>query len=162
MKLHVGVGSNIDPETNVPQGLDRLAEHVRIVDRSRFYETAPIGRPEQHPYWNGIVVVETHEDPVDFHTGTLREVERLQGRERGLDPYEPRTLDLDVLLAEDRFVDHRNLTLPSPEIHERDFWKRCLTDLDRDFVVLGDDEPIRLKIPDDATFNPIDEPWPSP
>ncbi len=131
VRVFVAVGSNIDPERNIREGLDRLNKFHRIVDSSPFYETEPIGRPEQDKYWNGVIVLDVPDDtdPVQFQFETLRGVEATQGRMRTEDKYAARTLDLDVILWGDEEIDRDGMRVPDPDIPLRPFLFQCLSDL---------------------------------
>ena len=50
----VAVGSNIDAEENIPTALERLRERVLVLATSTFYHSAPVGRPMQPPFLNGV------------------------------------------------------------------------------------------------------------
>ncbi len=163
MRVFVAVGSNIEPERNIRQGLERLNDIVPIVDSSPFYETQPIGRPEQDNYWNGVVVVDVpaDTDPVQFQFETLRGVEAAQGRVRTEDSYAARTLDLDVVLWGQRIVDEERLRLPDPEIARRDFLARCLLDIEPGLTLPGETMPLRA--PEAANrLQPVPGPPPWP
>jgi len=96
-RVFVGVGSNIDPAENVPAALRLLAKEVRVVATSLFYETLPLGRPEQPAFYNGVVEIATDLPPDDLRQ-LLRRIETQLGRRRSRDPYAARTIDLDLLL----------------------------------------------------------------
>lgn len=102
----VAFGSNIDPATHVPKGLDLLHERAHIQAASRFVVTRPIGRPEQPDYWNGAVAV-TVPPGIDEATfrAALRDIEAACDRARSRDRYAERTLDLDLTLWDGRIVD---------------------------------------------------------
>jgi 2-amino-4-hydroxy-6-hydroxymethyldihydropteridine diphosphokinase len=51
---------------------------------------------------------------------TLKEIEREMGRKVGT-PWGPRLIDLDVLLFDDRIVQSKDLIIPHPLLHKRDF-----------------------------------------
>lgn len=123
MKVHIAVGSNIDPDVHVPAGLARLHAQAPIVAASRFYRTPAIDRPDQGDYWNAIVVVETQADPDDF-ADLLRDTEAAEGRVRAEDKWAARELDLDVLLVDGLPVDGAQR-----EVAQRDFLRWCLADL---------------------------------
>jgi len=120
----IGVGANLDPEENIAEGLLLLARRVRILAVSPFYVTAPIGRPEQPDYLNGVVVVEHGDGPAALRDGILRPVEAARGRARTADAYAARTLDLDVLLYGDRTGHVAGMTLPDPHLWSAPFWPR--------------------------------------
>lgn len=92
----VAIGSNIDPEHNVPLALTCLLDSFRVHDVSRFYQTDPWGPPGQPDYWNGAVLIETHLERRAM-VRALRRIERLLGRRRSDDRYAPRPIDLDVV-----------------------------------------------------------------
>lgn len=104
----VAVGSNIDPETHIVQGLDLLAKRCPVVAVSTWYRTpavGPDGEPRDDPHFiNGAIALQTDDDPTALRA-LLREVEQACGRSRGPDPYAPRTLDLDLVVHRGRIVD---------------------------------------------------------
>lgn len=83
------------------------------------YETAPIGGPDQGPFLNAVVVIETARTP----RGLLREllvIERSRGRVRDT-RWGPRTLDLDLILSDRWAVSEPGLTVPHPRMLDRRF-----------------------------------------
>jgi 2-amino-4-hydroxy-6-hydroxymethyldihydropteridine diphosphokinase len=127
--VYIGVGSNIDPETNVPAALGLLMVAVKVTGTSRCFITAPIGRPEQEQYRNCVWRIET-DQPVEELKALLNEIETRLGRVRTEDTYAPRQIDLDILLYGNRVLDS--------DIEARDFLKSGLSDLDAGFAVEED------------------------
>jgi 2-amino-4-hydroxy-6-hydroxymethyldihydropteridine diphosphokinase len=109
-----------------------------VVEVSAVYETAPVGGPDQGPYLNCVVRLET-----DLDARGLLEVaqdrELAAGRVRG-ERWGPRTLDVDVLWVDGQTVDELDLEVPHPRMFERAFVLVPLRDVAPDLV--GD-------IPDD-------------
>ena len=129
-RAFLGLGSNLG---------DR-AEHLRsaivampdVVAVSPVYETAPVGGPEQGPYLNMVVELDTQ---LDAH-GLLELCGRLEdaaGRVRA-ERWGPRTLDVDVLWVDGERVDEPDLQVPHPRMHERRFVMAPLADLAPDLV----------------------------
>jgi 2-amino-4-hydroxy-6-hydroxymethyldihydropteridine diphosphokinase len=58
----------------------------------------------------------------------LQRIEADAGRVRNA-RWGPRTLDLDIILFEQQSVQEPGLTVPHPELSNRDFWLRELTTL---------------------------------
>jgi len=116
----VGVGSNLgDRIAHLTAALRGLRTVSTIVAVSSVYETAPVGGPDQGPYLNAVVLVETARPPI----GLLREllvIERTRERVRAT-KWAARTLDLDLLLCDRIAIDIDGLTLPHPEISNRRF-----------------------------------------
>lgn len=101
--------------------IDRV-EGLRVVARSRVYETAPVGGPPQPQFLNAAILVEcTLGLPALLET--LLRIEVSLGRVRGPGEirFGPRTLDLDVLWAEGITFDDPRLTVPHPRLTGRAF-----------------------------------------
>ena len=109
-----------------------------VVEVSAVYETAPFGGPDQGPYLNCVVRLET-----DLDARGLLELaqnrELAAGRVRG-ERWGPRTLDVDVLWVDGQTVDEPDLEVPHPRMFERAFVLVPLREVAPDLV--GD-------IPDD-------------
>lgn len=116
----VGLGSNLgDRIGHLRAAVRGIAAVAEITAVSRVYETEPVGGPDQGPYLNAAVVIETAHTP----DGLLEElfvIERSRGRMRRV-RWGPRTLDLDILLWGDETVDEPGLTVPHPRMLERRF-----------------------------------------
>ena len=123
----IALGSNIDPERNLAEGLRRLARRVRVTATSRVYRTPPWGLPDQPDFLNAAVLAETDLAPLTL-LDQLQAIEAWQGRLRG-ERWGPRTLDLDLLLYGDAVLDTPRLTVPHPRLHERRFALVPLCDL---------------------------------
>ncbi len=110
---------------------------AEVVAVSPLYETEPVGGPEQDAYFNVVVELDTGRDPRQL-LELCRTLETAAQRRRTV-RWGPRTLDVDVLLAADLVVDHDDLTIPHPRMHQRNFVVRPLLDLDPHIVVDGYD-----------------------
>ena len=118
----IALGSNLEPERHLVEGLRLLAERVRVTAVSAVYRTPPWGVPDQPDFLNAAVRAETPLAPLDL-LDALLEIEARQGRLRDESSrrWGPRTLDLDLLLYDDLILDSPRLTLPHPRLHERLF-----------------------------------------
>jgi len=101
-------------------------EGVRLLRVSTVEETEPFG-PPQPSYLNQMALMET--------TLTLRAllhalqtIELQHGRERTV-ANGPRTLDLDIVWAEQPAIATDELLVPHPGLNDRDFWQRELAEL---------------------------------
>ncbi|MDZ7697094.1 MAG: 2-amino-4-hydroxy-6-hydroxymethyldihydropteridine diphosphokinase [Deltaproteobacteria bacterium] len=137
---YIGLGANLDDR------LGRLREAIARVNDlsgcsitgvSSFYRTEPVGVAGQRWYVNGAVRVATSLRPRSLLRGMLN-IESLMGRERRA-KWDPRVIDLDLLLYGNEIVDQGGLTLPHPLMHERRFVLIPLVELAPDLVhpVLG-------------------------
>ena len=129
VQAYVAVGSNIEPERNIPRALQFLAEKATIDAVSTFYRTAPVGPSRQPPFLNGVCAVTTELSAQQLKFDVLRGIEDALGRVRTEDKYAPRTIDLDIALFGDLVVDTPNLHIPDPDILTRPFLAAPLLEL---------------------------------
>lgn len=119
---YIGLGSNLgDRISNLARAVDELGHlpstHVEAV--SHAYETEPAYMDDQAPFVNAVVEVTTGLTPEDMMTELLAiedTLGRIRTRENG-----PRLIDLDLLLFGDEEMSSDLLTVPHPELQERDF-----------------------------------------
>jgi len=127
----VALGSNVgDRAAHLAHARSRLGAlpGTRLVAASRVEETAPIGPIAQPPYLNQMVLLETSLAPAELLAYCLT-IEAERGRERG-ERWGPRTLDLDIVRYGSRSVREPRLTIPHPELPNRDFWQREIAELE--------------------------------
>ena len=117
----VALGSNLgDREGNLRTALKHLQENgVEVVKVSSFIETEPYGLTDQPGFVNGVCQVQTELAPLEL-LRLLLEIEQQMGRVR-LRRWGERNIDLDLLLYEDAALESEELTLPHPDMHNRDF-----------------------------------------
>jgi 2-amino-4-hydroxy-6-hydroxymethyldihydropteridine diphosphokinase len=122
----VGIGSNLAaPGFASPQDTASAAVAqfpsigVRVVGRSRWYESQPVPPSDQPWYVNAVALVETRLTPVALLLALLA-LEARFGRRRSV-PNAARTLDLDLLDHDGRQSATRRLVLPHPRLTERRF-----------------------------------------
>jgi 2-amino-4-hydroxy-6-hydroxymethyldihydropteridine diphosphokinase len=93
---------------------------ISVVATSTWRETAPIGGAAPQPaYLNGAILVETSLEPHALWR-RMAAIETLSGRVR-TEHWGPRTLDLDLLLYEERIIQDETLTVPHPRLTLRNF-----------------------------------------
>ncbi len=136
-RVFIGIGSNIEPAKNVRAAILSLAQQTRLVGISMVYRTDALDRPEQPPYFNCVVEIETEALPVEVKHGVLRPIEHRLGRQRSADKYAPRTIDLDLVVYDDLVMDADGIKLPDPDILRRPFLAIPLLELAPDLVVPG-------------------------
>lgn len=141
--VYVGVGSNIDPERNIPDAMRALRSRARITGVSAFYRTPPLGAPGDPEFFNGVVRIETDLEPSELRADVLRRIEDDLGRRRTSDPNSPRPIDLDIILYEERVSREGGIIIPAPDIRTRAFVAVPLLELAPDLVL--PDDGARLK-----------------
>lgn len=123
----VALGSNLgDRMANLDLAADRLEGLGRLAALSPVYETAPVGRVPQGPYYNAAAVLETRLGAEALLDGLL-EIERGMGRVRG-ERWGPRLIDLDLILHGGTALNTDAVTVPHPRYRERRFVLAPLVD----------------------------------
>ena len=106
---------------------------VQVRRVSSFHETEPVGGPPgQGPYLNAAAVLETTLDPLEL-LHVLQAIEARFGRVRTV-RWGERTLDLDLLLFDDRIIESTELTVPHPRLAERRFVLEPLAEIAPDAI----------------------------
>lgn len=98
--VYLGLGSNIDPGRHLPAGIAALRDAFGEVALSPVYRTKAVGF-EGGDFLNLAARVETVMSPRELKTW-LSALEEAHGRRRNLPKYSDRTLDIDILLYDDR------------------------------------------------------------
>lgn len=144
VRVMVALGSNAPGRSGPPwEAMARAVEEVhmlpgvRVAALSGLWRSAPWGRLRQPPFFNAVMVLETHMQTHALLRALLALETRL-GRRRGMRAWGPRTLDLDLLdhggrvmrpvgmgrkgsARAKRFWQGKGMILPHPGLHERAF-----------------------------------------
>jgi deoxyguanosine kinase len=119
----IGLGSNLgNRQQTLDRAVARLAGHPQMLlsSRSTWHESLPVGGPPgQSPYLNGAVLLETSLHP-EAVLETLQQIETDLGRRPG-PRWDPRPIDLDLLLYDQTVLCAPGLVLPHPRMAWRRF-----------------------------------------
>jgi len=129
-RAFLGLGSNMGDRRRYLQ--DAVTDLPDVVAVSPVYETDPVGGPDQGPYLNLVVELDTARSARDL-LGIAHRLEAAAGRVR-VEHWGPRTLDIDVLLVGDATINEPDLIVPHPRLWERSFVLIPLHDLAPDIV----------------------------
>lgn len=120
MKAVVALGANLaNPKENLDMAIALLREATQLIKVSTYYNTLPVGGPEQPNYLNAVCLIDSDLPAVDL-LNMLQGIEKSMGRER-LQHWGPRTIDLDLIQYGHVLSSSEELTLPHPRAHERRF-----------------------------------------
>jgi 2-amino-4-hydroxy-6-hydroxymethyldihydropteridine diphosphokinase len=119
---YIALGSNLgNRQQTLDTAVDRMGNLGKVVMRSSFYETEPVGFRDQGAFLNAVIALDTRLEPLALLRGLLAiELELGRDRAHGI-PNGPRTLDLDLLLVGDEIIAEEELTLPHPALAQRRF-----------------------------------------
>jgi 2-amino-4-hydroxy-6-hydroxymethyldihydropteridine diphosphokinase len=141
-RVAFALGSNLGDRAAYLQGaVDQLTSATGIFDPvvSHVYETDPVGGPDQGPYLNAVVRVDSSRPPdqlLELAQACEDHAERVRDERWG-----PRTLDVDLLVVDGITSDAPSLTLPHPRAVQRAFVLAPWRDVDPDYEVAG--RPVR-------------------
>ncbi len=132
-QVAVMLGSNIDPERNLPAAVKALGGLGRVVATSSVWQTAPIGDTEQADFCNAAVLLETALEPAEL-LPRLRDIELDLGRVRNPgNKNAARTIDLDLGVIAGPLCVIAGRMFPDPDIAERVFLAVPLQEVLPDF-----------------------------
>lgn len=92
----LSLGSNIEPEKNIPACLEIFKKEFTVKKISSVYETEPVGPAAGGKFWNLAVQIETPKNKTEA-ASAFRNIESRLGRVRGENKFAPRTMDIDVV-----------------------------------------------------------------
>lgn len=121
--VYLGLGTNIgNRRGNLVKAAALLAERVGdILALSGFMETEPWGFDSENLFLNAAIKMETPLTPDELLSAT-QAIEREMGREKKSDgTYHDRVIDIDILLYDNRVIEHLGLIVPHPLMQERLF-----------------------------------------
>jgi len=116
----IGLGSNIRPHENIREARDIVGKRFKILAESRLRRTKPIGPLGQPDFTNGTLLIET-ELNADQLKADLKAIETQLGRETSIDPFKPRTIDLDIVVW--------NGAVTDKDFYSRDYLKQSVLEL---------------------------------
>jgi 2-amino-4-hydroxy-6-hydroxymethyldihydropteridine diphosphokinase len=100
----IGIGSNINAEENIREALNLLEADFNVLGVSEMMKTKPIGIENQADFVNGAVKIKTELQQNELQQ-YLKELEDRLGRDRSVPKFGPRTIDLDIVVWNNKVVD---------------------------------------------------------
>lgn len=122
--VYLGLGSNLgNKEQHITTAVKHLEQRVGKVRRlSSLLKTEPWGFTSPHSFVNAAVSIDTTLSPHEVLEAT-QQIERDMGREQKSmnGEYHDRIIDIDILLYDDMEINEKDLIIPHPLMHQRDF-----------------------------------------
>jgi 2-amino-4-hydroxy-6-hydroxymethyldihydropteridine diphosphokinase len=131
---YLSLGSNIQPERNLPAAVAQLAQFGRVRAVSAVWETLPVGFGDQPNFLNAAVVLETGLSARALREEAIATVEAALGRVRTENKNAPRTIDIDIMLFNRDIIQVNRRHIPDPEVLERSFVAIPLAEIAPDYV----------------------------
>lgn len=118
--IFLGMGSNQgDRRANLASGIGLLRNKMSDMACSSLYETDPVGVTGQPQFLNLVVTGQTTLGPREL-LSWVKSIEERVGR-RPTFRWGPRVLDIDILLYGYESVTDSDLTIPHPQLLDREF-----------------------------------------
>jgi 2-amino-4-hydroxy-6-hydroxymethyldihydropteridine diphosphokinase len=125
---HLGLSSNIgDRFKNLQVALEEISEFSTLQQVSPIYETEPYGIKDQGDFFNIALQINCELTPIELIV-KLQEIEHRMGRIKTV-KNGPRIIDIDILLNEGSVINEKNLKIPHPQMHKRNFVLKPLNDI---------------------------------
>jgi len=103
-QAYISLGSNIAPRQNLIQAVQLLRQAVSVNAISSVWESEAVGSAGPR-FMNATAWISTDLDAVSLKEQVLRSIEEKLGRVRSEDKYAPRTIDLDILVFDEKVLD---------------------------------------------------------
>jgi len=128
---YIALGSNLgEREKNIQTAITRLNETngVTVVQVSSLFDNPAVGGPANSPnFLNAAARIETTLSATAL-LHRLLDIEQSLGRQRR-EKWEPRLIDLDLLLYSDQIIDTPELKVPHLLMHQRRFVLQPLAEI---------------------------------
>ena len=120
-QVYLSLGSNIQPDTNLPRAVDLLAEYGEIRKLSNVWESKAVGSAGPN-FLNACALFITPLLPAELKEQVIHPVEAKLERKRSADKFAPRTIDIDMVIFDnkscnDKFWKQAFVVVPLAEIY---------------------------------------------
>ncbi len=136
-KAYIALGSNLNHPMKQIQAAFNALEEIAAdnkIDHSPIYQSTAMGDSPQPDYLNAVASLNTNKEPLQL-LDSLQAIENKQGRVRGAERWQSRSLDLDLLLFDNEIIDHPRLTVPHYGLGQRNFVIYPLADIAPDLIL---------------------------
>lgn len=134
--LYLGLGANLGQrEKTLQRAIERIQETIGpIVARSSFHYSEPWGFSSENTFLNACLIAETDLDAraclrltqnIEKELGRTMKTENAQ--------YHDRLIDIDILFYDNLILNEKDLTIPHPLLHKREFVLKPLSEIAADF-----------------------------
>lgn len=127
--ITLSLGSNEGNSKLILENACRLlqSEIGKLASISAFYSTKPWGNPNQPDFLNNALILQTEFSPQECLL-IIQKIEIELGRIR-TEKWGKRTIDIDVLFYDNLTINEKNITIPHPEIENRNFVLQPLAEI---------------------------------
>jgi 2-amino-4-hydroxy-6-hydroxymethyldihydropteridine diphosphokinase len=130
------LGSNFDDKEHfIELALIEISKKYKIITKSSFYYSAPLGFKSNNEFLNLGILINTDDQP-NVLLKDMLDIEIKLGRKRDfIDGYKDRPIDIDIILFSNEIVNKYDLTIPHPRMHLRNFCLIPLNEIIPNYIV---------------------------
>lgn len=118
-QVYLSLGSNIEPEQNLPRAVRLLRQKTQVVAVSHAWQSHAVGS-RGPDFLNACALAITSLSRQEFKEQVIRPIEVALGRVRTQDKFAPRPIDIDILFYDEEpfedFLHHAFVVVPLAEI----------------------------------------------
>ena len=139
-KIYLSIGSNKGNRYSfIKEALRLIRKDIgKVILMSKIYETKSWGF-QSDDFLNICIMIKSDLLPAEL-LNKLKKIELKIGRVGNSTEISAREIDIDILFYSDKIVDHKDLIIPHPRLHLRNFVLYPLNEIASDFV-----HPILIK-----------------
>ena len=126
-RVYVSLGSNLERELRIHEAVTELQRQFGELELSPVYDTVAVGFDGAN-FLNLVAGIDSSLD-VETVAAAFHDIEARLGRVRSQSKYGSRSIDLDILLYDQRILDVPGIRIPRPEILVNAFVLKPLQDI---------------------------------
>lgn len=131
--VFIGIGSNMgNRKEHIRKALSSIDQISPLISVSKPYRSKPYGVVNQPDFINLVAECRVEQEPIEY-LKLLQNIE-LEGERVTKQKWHARTIDLDILFFGNMVMVNRDLVIPHPDLHNRDFVLRPLMDIASEFI----------------------------
>lgn len=132
--FYLHLGSNVgDRKSMLLQAINSINQSIgNVVKKSSIYETEPWGLANQPNFYNMAIEVHSELNPEEVCLAT-KAIEKEMDRKKEIH-WGPRNIDIDILYCDDIVYSSEKLTIPHPQIYNRNFVLIPMMEIAGDFM----------------------------
>jgi 2-amino-4-hydroxy-6-hydroxymethyldihydropteridine diphosphokinase len=136
--IYINIGSNLNTENgdrifNIKKAIDLIIfEKIKIVKKSSIYETPSYPNKKKPKFLNICLQIKSKQKP-EVLIKKFKIIERQLKRKKGL-KNQPRTCDIDIIDYKGKNIESKELTVPHPRAHLRNFVLIPLREISKEWI----------------------------
>ena len=134
MNVYFSLGSNIGSKrSNLNAAKKMLAMYVGpVIAQSKLYVSEPWGNEEQNDFINQCLICESNLSCMDI-LKLSQQIEVQLGKNKK-EYWGPRLIDIDILFYGNSIIENKDLVIPHPFLHKRNFVLEPLNKISPEFI----------------------------